>query len=332
MKNIQLLTLLFATVFAFVVFPTVGWAQGVCPAITLDTPKPVVNAGEDLSFRATVSSGTNIKYFWMLSAGAIRSGQGTSEIKIDTKDLDGYSVTATLEIGGVDPNCPTVKSSTAEVMMSAPTAKKLHQYSAPWPRDEAARVKRIAKYVSNIAGEDMIYVTHFGGKVAKPTAAAADRARLLKLFSANGIAAERVVFVNGDKATRATFVVWHVPSAAMPPAMAAPTAAPAPMARKLDTFTARNESEAPERWTKAVDNFKTDPLSKIHLILNYVPALPPDEAKMVREAVIERLKSSGIDPDSYVIVENRRAREISVEFWLVPLGAQNPGAQTRRTR
>ncbi|MCV4566453.1 hypothetical protein OFB72_28250, partial [Escherichia coli] len=73
-----------------------------------------------MTFTATAAGGTqaNITYNWSVSAGTIESGQGTPSITVrTTRDMAGSSVTATVEIGGLDPacNCPRTASETAGV-------------------------------------------------------------------------------------------------------------------------------------------------------------------------------------------------------------------------
>ncbi len=62
-----------------------------------------VSQGEPITFTALVSTDLDITYNWSISAGTITSGQGTSSILVDTQGLGGQTVTATLEIGGIDP-------------------------------------------------------------------------------------------------------------------------------------------------------------------------------------------------------------------------------------
>ena len=56
-----------------------------------------------------------VTYNWTVSAGPIDSGQGTDDIYV--RVVLGDVVTASVEIGGLDPNCPTTFSGTEEALI-----------------------------------------------------------------------------------------------------------------------------------------------------------------------------------------------------------------------
>jgi hypothetical protein len=71
-----------------------------------------------MTFTANVSGGPSVTYNWTVSAGTIESGQGTPSIVVRTAIGDaGSNVTATVEIGGLDPacNCPRSASESGPV-------------------------------------------------------------------------------------------------------------------------------------------------------------------------------------------------------------------------
>jgi hypothetical protein len=81
-----------------------------------------VRHGENLKFTTDVKGGDqNVPptYNWTVSAGFIESGQGTSTIEVNTKEVPADStVTATVELGGFDRECgygSTVNSCTSIV-------------------------------------------------------------------------------------------------------------------------------------------------------------------------------------------------------------------------
>lgn len=88
--------------------PTVG---ATCPA--------AVETGQPITMTAQVSGGDpNVTptYNWVVSAGSIESGQGTSVITIVTTGLDPDStVTATVDVGGYDRSCSTTASCSTSV-------------------------------------------------------------------------------------------------------------------------------------------------------------------------------------------------------------------------
>ncbi|HEU5239879.1 MAG TPA: hypothetical protein VFU37_22290 [Pyrinomonadaceae bacterium] len=89
----------------------------LCPTISVSSPDEV-EEGTVLIFTTNVrvdwSRPTVSK--WRISAGKIFAGQGTDSIRVDTATLAGKSITATLEIEGLDRSCPNQASSTVRVI------------------------------------------------------------------------------------------------------------------------------------------------------------------------------------------------------------------------
>lgn len=91
-----------------------------CPSLSVTGPAGVTNPGDSMTFTANVSGGSqqSVTYNWSVSSGTITSGQGTPSITVATDNsMAGGNVTATVDIGGTDPNCgcPSNASETAPV-------------------------------------------------------------------------------------------------------------------------------------------------------------------------------------------------------------------------
>jgi hypothetical protein len=86
----------------------------LCPAITASCPDSV-EAGHLATFTVSGADAEKLTYNWTVDQGRITSGQGTRSINVDTTKLAGKTVTATVEIGGIDPACPRTSSCTAQV-------------------------------------------------------------------------------------------------------------------------------------------------------------------------------------------------------------------------
>ncbi|CAN5470115.1 hypothetical protein BH10ACI3_BH10ACI3_11650 [soil metagenome] len=87
-----------------------------CATLSVSGPTGITNPGDTMTFTAVTSG--DVTYNWMVSAGTIESGQGTASIVVrTTKDMAGSNVTATVELGGLTPdcNCPSNASETAGV-------------------------------------------------------------------------------------------------------------------------------------------------------------------------------------------------------------------------
>jgi hypothetical protein len=86
-----------------------------CPTLSVSAPDSI-EAGSPATFSVGINFGGNITYNWTLSAGTITSGQGTSSITVDTSGLKGQTVTATLELGGLDVSCSRTASASTQVL------------------------------------------------------------------------------------------------------------------------------------------------------------------------------------------------------------------------
>lgn len=79
-----------------------------CPALSITSSAQSVKAGNSIVFevKAEPTSENPFTYNWTISNGTIIQGQGTSIIKVKTTPkVAGSKLTATIDIGGTDPNC-----------------------------------------------------------------------------------------------------------------------------------------------------------------------------------------------------------------------------------
>jgi len=91
-----------------------------CPQITL-IHKDTISVDDPLEFSVTLNPAVaGVTYRWSIDRGTITSGQGTARITVDTTGLAGQSVTATVDLGGLDPNCPHTKSGTTRIVDQGP--------------------------------------------------------------------------------------------------------------------------------------------------------------------------------------------------------------------
>ena len=94
--------------------------------ITRESPCPTVmvsclenaKSNQSMTFHAHVYGGdprVKVTYTWSVGAGKISGGQGTSIITIDVSDVSRGSITATVSIGGLDPDCSNAASCTTRI-------------------------------------------------------------------------------------------------------------------------------------------------------------------------------------------------------------------------
>jgi hypothetical protein len=97
-----------------------------------------------------VSSIESVEYRWQVSAGTIMSGQGSSQIVVDTTGLGGQALAATVEVVGREWAC-SIKSKPVEI--DAPPmacGMAFDQYGDIKWEDEKARLDNFAIQMLNI--------------------------------------------------------------------------------------------------------------------------------------------------------------------------------------
>ncbi len=188
-----------------------------CPAIAVSCTD-AVNEGEPITFSASVTGGAPDlvpTYDWSVSAGTITSGQGTPTITVDTTGLGGQTVTATVEIGGVDPACARTASCSTQVRTVVPTQPlRFDEYGDIRFNDEKARLDNYAIQLQNdptAEGYIIAYGTCVGQGLAR-----AERAKAY-LVNTRGIEAGRITTIDGGCRAALAVELWIVPSGAERP-------------------------------------------------------------------------------------------------------------------
>ena len=215
---------LVAVVFAISAIAAVGQA---CPKISVSGPSDDVPDGEMITFTADVRGGdadVMPTFNWTVSAGTISNGQGTSVIFVNTTGLGGQTVTATVELGGLDRKCDNSASATTGVRPNS-KPRKFDEYGALKLADEHARLDNLAIEMQSDPMSQG-YILTYGGKTSAGGAAqsSADKAKIY-LVKTRGIDASRIVTVNGGYRDKPFTELWIVPSGASPPT-ASPTVDP----------------------------------------------------------------------------------------------------------
>jgi hypothetical protein len=185
-----------------------------CPTVSVSCPSDV-DQGQPITFTASVSSDQPVTYNWSVSAGTITSGQGTSSISVDTAGLAGQTVTATLELGGLDPACSRTASCSTGVRAQPAVPTKFDEYGDIRFNDEKARLDNYAIQLQN-SPDSQGYIIAYGN-CEGAAQARADRAKDY-LVNTRGIDAGRLVTIDGGCRSDLTVELWIVPSGATPPA------------------------------------------------------------------------------------------------------------------
>ena len=185
-----------------------------CPTVSVSCPSEV-DQGSAITFSSSLSGNANVTYNWSVSAGTITSGQGTSSITVDTAGLAGQTVTATVELGGLDPVCSRTASCSTSVKPLAAVPTKFDEYGNIRFNDEKARLDNYAIQLQNQPGAQGYIIAY--GTCAGEAQARADRAKNY-LVNTRGIDAGRIVTIDGGCRADLTVELWVVPTGATPPA------------------------------------------------------------------------------------------------------------------
>jgi hypothetical protein len=190
-----------------------------CPTVSVDCPTGITQEGTPITYTANVSGGdpnASITYNWTVSGGTISGGQGTSSITVDTTGQGGQTITATVELGGVAPECNRTASCSSQVGVIN-VARKFDEYNNIAFNDEKARLDNFAIELQNNPGANGLIIAYGGRKArANEAQSRADRAKDY-LVNTRGIDAGRVSTVDGGYKEDLTVELWIVPTGAQPP-------------------------------------------------------------------------------------------------------------------
>jgi hypothetical protein len=188
-----------------------------CPSLTVTGPAGVTAPGETMTFTANVSGGsqdTPITYNWTVSAGTIVSGQGTPSISVEAPRDGTTNITATVEIGGLQPgcDCPRTQSETG-VVSAPPTYNEVDTFGPLSNDDVKARVQNFYTTLANNPTAQGYIITY-----GTPREIAARRRQITNAITFLKLDPSRVTFVDGgDKGTGVETHFYIVPPGATPP-------------------------------------------------------------------------------------------------------------------
>jgi hypothetical protein len=193
-----------------------------CPPVTC--PTIIVNCRDAAPVNGPVTFTANVSgipasitptYEWSVSAGTIRSGQGTTSIQVDTTGLAGQPITANFNVLGYDRPCPA--SCSLQVPLLPLYPKKFDEFPNIKFDDEKARLDNFAIQLQNEPGARGYILVYSGprdraGDAQKRAARARDY-----LVITRGLDANRIVTVLGGQRGSQTVELWIVPNGANPP-------------------------------------------------------------------------------------------------------------------
>ena len=184
----------------------------LCPTVNVSCPDSAQPG--PVTFTANVSGGPGTQtYNWSVSAGTITTGQGTSSITVDARG--GQTITATVELGGLDPNCGRTASCTTNIATPPAVARKFDEYGNIRFNDEKARLDNYAVQLQNEPGATGYIIGY--GSCGSEGRERAERAKNY-LVNTRGIDAGRIMVVDGGCLPELLVQLWIAPQGAAAPA------------------------------------------------------------------------------------------------------------------
>ncbi len=182
-----------------------------CPTITIDCPTQFIEPGETGTVSVNVSGvapNQNLTYKWSVNGGTIISGQGTSSITLTP--TAGQTTTATVDIGGLPPECEHTRSCSF-IVDHAPSCRMFDSYGSVTFNDEKARLDNLAAQLQQEPGAQAIIVAY--GSCEGEGMARASRAKGY-LVNTRGIDSGRVIIVDGVCHAELTIELFMCPTGA----------------------------------------------------------------------------------------------------------------------
>lgn len=135
-----------------------------CPTGSISGPAGVTNPGDTMSFTLNLSGGDRSPtYNWTVSGGTIETGQGTPSIVVRTSAADaGTTITATVNLGGLDPACGcTTSYSESGPVAPKPTPILIDEFGKLPNDDIRGRLDNFFTELSNNPGQQG-YIINYG--------------------------------------------------------------------------------------------------------------------------------------------------------------------------
>jgi hypothetical protein len=189
--------------------------QDPCPKITFINPVYEIEAGKPLILTIKLPADFSVTYNWTISAGAIESGQGTDKIEIDTKEAEGGTITATVELGGLAPVCDRTRSHTVMVI-AKPRASKVYEGKFVNNGDLERQVDELINAIL-MTGDGKGCIIFYAGR--KAPAVEVKRLTEVAIAQLKKRKADQTLFVivDGGKRDETYIELWAVPKGAEPP-------------------------------------------------------------------------------------------------------------------
>ncbi|HQY67291.1 MAG TPA: hypothetical protein PLD38_08430 [Pyrinomonadaceae bacterium] len=184
-----------------------------CPTLSVSGPAGTTDPGATMTF--TLSGAGSNSVNWAVSAGSIESGQGTSSITVRTPaDGSVSNITATAEVGGIDPTCNCVTTASESAPVAPKPSKTLIDEFGKAPDDDVkARVDNFYIQLNNNPSAQG-YIVNEG----TPVEIKKRKTQIMKAINFRKYDVNRVTFVDGNNTGAGINTkFWLVPAGADAP-------------------------------------------------------------------------------------------------------------------
>ena len=192
-------------------------AVSPCPQIELRSQGPkAIREGQPISFTANIAGGDkNVTpaIVWNVSGGAIKDGQGTRRIDVDSNGAGAdRKIVADLWVGGYAPECITQANTSVNVV---PPAHKIDEFGELAPDEEKSRMEAAAAAVAS--NSDHLYLIGYAGRQTVRMYTSTALRRMRDQIMKAGLPPSRVSAYDGGFREQPAFELWIVPEGAEPP-------------------------------------------------------------------------------------------------------------------
>ncbi len=189
-----------------------------CPQVAIQTVTPrAIREGQPVSFIARISGGDKAvtpSIVWNVTGGAIRDGQGTTKLDVDSTGAGAYrELVAELWIGGYAAECVTQPSPYR--LSVIPPASKIDEFGQLPQESENEKLAAVIQSVQN--GNDKIVIIGYAGRTSERMFASTSLRRMRDQIVKSGFPAIRISAFDGGFREQPAFEVWIVPDGAEPP-------------------------------------------------------------------------------------------------------------------
>lgn len=177
---------------------------------------PIVRDGDAVNFTANLNGGDpNVQplFSWSISAGVLKSGQGTRQIEVDSSGAGADRfIIVDLWVGGYASDCSL--QAKAGVTVAGP-ARKVDEFGEMSVEKEK---ERLADFFSGLSpSHDIAYIIAYAGRTNVRGYARESLTRMRAAMSAAGMPTDKIATMDGGFRETPTYELWAVPVGAIAP-------------------------------------------------------------------------------------------------------------------